>query len=276
MPSPFPGMDPYLEDKTIWPGFHQLLAGEIMALLNPLIGPRYYADVEVQTILEEVSIAATHTIYPDTGILERLDPPLPGPISTRVAEAIIAPDAPIHRMAIIGTQVKLRTVKVFITETNQLVTAIELLSPYNKRHGGGLNEYRQKRFRLLRSPVHFVELDLLRGGERPGPEVEEPPLNCDYVLLVNRAFRGDGRMSDIWPVALNEPLPLLPIPLLPPDGDVVLDLGTAVRSVYTKAGYDWRIEYHKPIPPPALRSEMAQWAEHLIHNTLTKKEKHDI
>ncbi len=267
MPSPFPGMDPYLEDKTIWPGFHQLLAGEIMSLLNPLIGPRYYADVEVQTILEEVSIAATHTIYPDTGILERLDLSPPGPIPTRVAETVIAPDAPIHRMAIIGTQVKLRTVKVFITETNQLVTAIELLSPYNKRQGSGLNEYRQKRLRLLRSSVHFVELDLLRGGDRPGPEVDEPPVDSDYILLVNRAFRGDVRISDIWPVALNEPLPLLPIPLLPADGDVVLDLGTAVRSVYARAGYDWRIDYRKPAPLPVLRPQMAEWLKEAVDST---------
>ena len=48
MPSPFPGMDPYLEDPPIWPGFHHSLAEDIKAQLNGLIGPKYYADVEIE------------------------------------------------------------------------------------------------------------------------------------------------------------------------------------------------------------------------------------
>jgi hypothetical protein len=29
MPSPFPGMDPYLEAHNVWPGFHQKFASEL-------------------------------------------------------------------------------------------------------------------------------------------------------------------------------------------------------------------------------------------------------
>jgi len=107
--------------------------------------------------------------------------------------------------------------------------------------------------------VHLIELDLLRGGQRPGREVIEPPLDTDYILLVNRSREGDGRISEIWPVALNEPLPLLPVPLSSPDPDVVMDLGAAVRAVYGRAGYDWRINYRRPVPPPDLRAGMAAW-----------------
>jgi hypothetical protein len=35
MPSPFPGMDPYLEPPNIWEDFHANLAGEIQAQLTP-------------------------------------------------------------------------------------------------------------------------------------------------------------------------------------------------------------------------------------------------
>ncbi|MBI2876268.1 MAG: DUF4058 family protein, partial [Candidatus Tectomicrobia bacterium] len=113
---------------------------------------------------------------------------------------------------------------------------------------------------LLLSPVHLVEIDLLRGGERPGREVADPPLEADYILLVNRCRAGDERrISEIWPVALQEPLPVLPVPLLPPDPDVALELNAAIRAVYVRAGYAWRIHYQRPVPPPELRPEMAVW-----------------
>jgi hypothetical protein len=75
MPSPFPGMAPYLEDSEVWPGFHHSLAEEIKGELNSLIGPKYYADVEVHTVIEELGITAkAQVIYPDVGVLEHLQP----------------------------------------------------------------------------------------------------------------------------------------------------------------------------------------------------------
>jgi hypothetical protein len=256
-------MDPYLEDSNIWPGFHHSLADEIKGQLNPHIGPKYYAEVEVRTVVEEISVATSQTIFPDAAILEQIATPAPLPESSRVAVAI--PTAPVQRVVQVSNQIKLRAVQVFTTDDNQLVTSIEILSPFNKRSGQGLNEYRRKRTMILRSPVHLIEIDLLRGGERPGPEVNEPPLEAEYILLVNRG-RGESdiRLSEIWPVALNEPLPLLPVPLLPPDSDVALDLAQAIKAVYTRAGYDWRINYKNPAPPPELRPEMDVWLEQIL------------
>ncbi len=257
MASPFPGMDPYIEDSSIWPGFHHSLADELKARLNACIGPKYYADVDVHTIFEGVSIAAPRAFYPDVGVYER--PELELPQRGLAATAVAIPPAPVQRLAVIS-QARLRAVRVYLTETDELVTSIEILSPYNKRPGEGLEEYRSKRSHLLHSPVHLVEIDLLRGGERPGREVNDPPLDADYILLVNRYRAGnEGRISEIWPVALNEPLPVLPIPLLPPDPDVALELNAAIQSVYTRAGYDWRINYQRPVPPPELRPDMAAW-----------------
>jgi Protein of unknown function (DUF4058) len=80
------------------------------------------------------------------------------------------------------------------------------------------------------------------------------------VLLVNRYREaGVARISEIWPVALNEALPLLPVPLLPPDSDAPLDLKAAIDAAYTRAGYDWRLNYCRPVPPPELRPAMRDW-----------------
>jgi hypothetical protein len=220
MPAPFPGMNPYLEDPTIWRGFHHGFAEEIRAQLNQTLSFGYYADLEV------------HRVLPET------------------------------------EQHKLRTIQVRRTDTHQLVTAIEILSPYNKR-GDWLDLYRAKRWRLIRSDVHLVELDLLRGGSRPGPELQNPPIITDYVILLNR-YNPDGnkRRSEIWPVALSEPLPACPIPLLPPDPDTVLALNDVMANVYERSAYGRRLDYSQPVPPPPLRLEMEDWlTEHLKTNS---------
>jgi hypothetical protein len=154
-------------------------------------------------------------------------------------------------------QPRLRAVRIFTTSTSQLVTSLEILSPYNKRASEGLSQYRDKRHRILNSRVHLIELDLLRGGARPGSEVADEPVEAEYILLVNRA--GGQRVSEIWPVALNEQLPILPVPLVSPDPDVPLDLNAAIHAVYADSRYDTRIDYRRPIPPPPLRSAMAEW-----------------
>ena len=59
------------------------------------------------------------------------------------------------------------------TATDTLVTAIEILSPVNKR-GDSLHLYRAKRKSLLRTDVHLIKLDLLRGGKRPGGKSGAP------------------------------------------------------------------------------------------------------
>jgi hypothetical protein len=257
MASPFPGMDPYLEDRNIWPGFHNRLSTEIADRLNMQIGPKYYADVEVRTVLEDVSIARSRPVIPDVGVVER---PLREEIGVTVADIAIAP-APVERFAI-ADETRLRTVNVYLTEADELVTAIEILSPYNK-HGEGREEYRQKRSRLLRTTVHLVEIDLLRGGYPPATEVVSPSLpGGDYVLLVNRHQAGDPRrLSEIWPAFLNQPLPVIPVPLIDPDPDAPLDLNAAIRSVYARAGYDWRLDYSQPIPDPPLQADIAAWLD---------------
>ncbi len=264
MVSPFLGMDPYLEDREHWRGFHHHLAEELLRHLNPLIVPKYYAEVEVHTVLQELTIAESHNVYPDITIVETQ------PQASLERQAVVISEAPLERVIEVPEPTKQRAIHIYVTNVfdkiKDLVTAIELLSPANKT-GDGLNQYRLKRDRILRSDVHLVEIDFLRGGQRPGPEVAEPAIDTDYLVLLNRAGTGRLRISNgcvlsaIWPIALNEALPIIPIPLRTPDPHVPLDLADALNQIYATNYYHYRFDYQQPLPPPQLRPDIATWLE---------------
>jgi hypothetical protein len=251
MEPPFPGMDPYLERSENWSGFHHHLAEELMTMLNAQLDPKYFADVEVRSIVDDISIATSYDVYPDVSVLD-LD------LAALPAATVPSITAPLQRVAVPAERAKSRTVHVRLTGTKALVTTIAIFSPDNKR-GRGLEQYRQKRERLLYSSVHLVELDLLRRGQRPGWEIADPPLETPYVCLVNRARYNAARISEIWPVALDTPLPTLPIPLLPSDADILIELQAALRQIYHRAAYARRIDYQADPPPPDLTPAEATW-----------------
>ena len=81
MPSPFPGMDPYIEQSKLWVDFHNDLASEIRAELNARIRPNYFARLTPYTTYEaiEVSQSRVYGIRPDVGVMQRR-PPHGGPM----------------------------------------------------------------------------------------------------------------------------------------------------------------------------------------------------
>ena len=56
MPSPFPGMDPYIEQPALWGDFHNNLASQIQAYLNQQIRPHYFARFIPYVTYETVAI----------------------------------------------------------------------------------------------------------------------------------------------------------------------------------------------------------------------------
>src|SRR5438105_7907114 len=46
MPSPFPGMDPFLETNPIFQELHTQMLAEMQALLQPQLRPKYVARLE--------------------------------------------------------------------------------------------------------------------------------------------------------------------------------------------------------------------------------------
>lgn len=73
-------------------------------------------------------------------------------------------------------------------------------------------------------------------------------------------------MVELWPVELQQPLPIIPVPLREPDDDVVLDLGRALNEIDDEAAYDLSIDYDQPPPPPAVSGTEAAWMQAFLSN----------
>ncbi len=257
MPSPFPGMDPYIEDPEVWSDFHADLAAEIRAALNQAVQPRYVARMIPRVTYELIEIGERRSVRPDVGIWQ--SQPTSG--VTAGGTAVLAAAAPVDSLIPMEVPLRLYSVEVRETGTMRLVTAIEILSPVNKRPSHeAYHDYRRKRQEIFRSSAHLIEVDLLRGGERP--PLEAPVPSAPYYITLSHA---DHRPHvKVWPIQLWEQLPPIPVPLLAPDPDVPLDLGAVVSAIYERGAYSLLIDYRQPPPLPALSDVEAAWVdEHL-------------
>lgn len=247
----FPGMNPYLEGY-LFQDLHSALASRIRALLTPLLRPRYAARLEVSTVQDTSSSEELGIIYPDVDVVKISD--ASGPLQEQVAvftPATLTLPPPIT--------LRIPTIEVREVNGNRLVTCIEILSYANKRQFG-FERYQQKRDRLIRSAVHLVEIDLIRRGKRAIAESLLP--KSHYCISVTRA----GDRVDVWAPDMQEPLPTIPIPLLPPDADVPLDLSQAIHQVYEEADYDLTIDYSRQPPPPSLSDAEQRWLKAIIYS----------
>ncbi|MFN8490439.1 MAG: DUF4058 family protein [Caldilineaceae bacterium] len=257
MPSPFPGMDPYIEHPEVWSDFHGAFAEVIRSQLNEVIRPRYVARMTPHMTYETVEIESRRVAYPDVGLWQ------PQPPTGKVAVAI-PPPTPAPVISLVTTELPLRlyTVEIRQVETMKLITAIEILSPVNKNPAHeAYDAYLRKRQELLRSQAHFMEIDLLRGGTRP--PLQTPVPEAPYYITLSRANRRP--YVEVWPVQLADPLPVVAVPLLEPDPDAPLDVGRAVAACYERGGYDIIIDYTRNAPPPKLSKEETLWLDQRLH-----------
>jgi hypothetical protein len=161
-------------------------------------------------------------------------------------------------MVPIAEEVNERYLEIREVATGTVVTVIELLSPKNKRSGEGRLAYERKRNQVLASATHLVEIDLLRSGQ-PFP-IASKELG-DYRILI---CRGDQRpVADLYAFSLRQPIPSVPIPLLPGEPEPILDLQTLLNYVYEKGRYHLAIDYTQS-PSPALSEEDVEWAKTLL------------
>ena len=177
MPSPFPGMDPYLEGY-LWPDVHHRLATQMSDQLMPMLRPRYVARIEIQVVPDETPEVEIGIMYPDVEIVRarQRDNELPSATAgtgALTAEALsITPTS--LSVPLLDIEVRLATVEIRDTAHNRLVTSIEILAPVNKREPG-LSRYRDKRRQLQVADVHILAIDLLRRGQRPLAHPRLPP-----------------------------------------------------------------------------------------------------
>jgi Protein of unknown function (DUF4058) len=248
MPNPFPGMDPYLEGD-LWTTVHTDLCAEIARQLSPKLRPKYVALSTRRVVLAplEENGGAPGECYPDIRILSSHAPSSSATAAVASAPLIVAASLP---EPIPHVSVEIRDVA-----ERRLVTCIEVLSPTNKR-SPGRDEYAGKRFQILSGAAHLVEIDLLRAGTR-FPTAQPLPA-VPYFVFVSRAERRSE--VDVWPIALEQSLPVVQIPLLPGDAPVPLDLQQALGVVYDIIGYDELLDYTQP-PPGSLTAAEAAWVE---------------
>lgn len=252
MPSPFPGMDPYLEGQ-LWGDFHHEFISGIRASLMPGVRPRYQVLVEERVYVSYPEEPSARVIRPDVSVAE-------GGVSIRRGGGTAVLEAPLSVPLPVPEETREAYLEVRLAGTHEVVTVIEVLSPGNKRPGSdGQREYLAKRESVLRTGTHLVEIDLLRGGARMPTLVPLPPR--DYFIFVSRVQRRP--YADVWPLTVRDPLPTIPIPLAPGDPDVELDIQAAFNAVYDRAGYDYLLDYRHEVIPPLGETD-AEWARPIL------------
>lgn len=253
MPSPFPGMDPWLEHPSLWPDVHERLVVAIADYLGPILRPRYYVAVGIHSYIITFPVELPRARYPDVMVVE-----------TPREEQVTAPDRVASAQAVVVTvpvpePVEESYLEVREVASGNVITVIEILSPTNKRPGEGRETYEAKRVEILRSRTHLVEIDLLRDWE-PMPFWGDGR-NSHYRILVRR---GEWReRANLYAFTVRDPIPRFPLPLQKGDVEPVVDLKPLLDGLYDKASYDLRVDYAKP-PIPPLSDADAQWAAQVL------------
>ena len=155
----------------------------------------------------------------------------------------------------ISTQEREPYIEIYQTRPKRkLVTGIEILSPSNKRFKSeGWSQYLRKRRGFMKGIANFVEIDLLRGGERMPMKDRWP--DSPYYVLVSRKEKSP--LCTVWPAYCTKPLQPIPVPLAPLDQDVVLEIQPLIKAVYVRSQYDGDIDYSRPLDPPLKADEKA-------------------
>jgi hypothetical protein len=266
MPSPFPGMDPFLETNPIFQELHTQMLAEMQALLQPQLRPKYVARLERHLSEGSVWDAPQGAIS-----LERKEPDVT--IVSRSAgrkhtgsAAVLAQPAASTAQELDADELELRKqrrIVIYVQDRPRLaVTGIELLSPGNKQPGAVAQErYLEKRASALHGGLHWVEIDLLRSGVRPWIPVSLPA-PADYLSYVAQATpAGWNHLVYAW--ALRDPLPVLPVPLLGED-QAQLDLSGCFAVAYDRIAADDEVDYRAAPPPPVLSKSDTTWMSQLL------------
>jgi len=254
MPSPFPGMDPYLEERALWPDVHQRMITYIAEVLQPQIRPKYVARIGERIQLADVG----YRYVPDVLLVHPVREPAP----TLSAAGTPVADEP-RTIAYFDEERHVSYIEIIYRETGDVVTLIEVLSPANKV-GDGRDQYLQKQSELLDTKVNLVEIDLLGYGKDTvlaRNAVITEPADWRYLINISRGQR--RRELEVYAVPLRQRLPRCRIPLRAPDPDAVLDLPAVFSRCYDVGGYDLLIDYSRP-PAVPLRDEEAAWLATLL------------
>ena len=254
MPSPFPGMDPYVEATGVWQTFHHAFLTSCHDLLNERLPEGDVATLtqRVELIDEEDLGLRTRIVGPDVAVLHDPQSSQPGKFAVSATlEPLTLPQATEWL-----DEPKQVYIQIVHLPEQRVVTDVELLSPSNKRAGSDDRvAYLTRRKALFRHEVNLVEIDLLTGGERLKMLKPLPP--GDYFAFVTR-FQ-TSHECDVYGWSVRDRLPTIQVPLKIEHGAAPLDLAEAFRRTYERGRYDRILRYSSP-PPTPLDPKDQDWA----------------
>lgn len=263
MKSPFPGMDPYLEQ--FWPDVHARLILYVCDQIEEQLPGNLIARVEERVVLETEQ--DPHGVYPDVKITERLGRGSAG--TATVSKASVIEPFIVEFAGEPGTETCLNILEA--GPGQRLISVIEVLSLANKLPGEGQRQYRLKQADLRKAGVSLVEIDLLRRGQRVLSLASSripPRARTHYQVCVRRGWL--PWRHEVYPVPLRAPLPAIRIPLRKTDEDVTLDLQAVLDQAYRKGRYHLTLDYSEP-PDPPLSSADTKWSRSLIKAARKRK-----
>lgn len=267
MPSLFSGMDPYLEKSARWSNVHGRLIAEIANTLSPLLLPKYQPIIEESVYRTSVSVnefsdnggSNVMVGVPDVAI-QKNNQKETDSVQKEVAESSVAlatpQTSPIVVEVPVPTTFRQRFIEIRNTDSQEVVTVIEVLSPVNKRGDGHLR-YLQKRNRILESQANLIEIDLLHKGKTmpmTGPN-DSLQLQSHYRILVSPVSLRPQAL--LYPFSLFQTLPSVEIPLKEHDQKPTLNFQALLDRVYDLSGYAFSIDYSQPPKPSWEETELA-------------------
>lgn len=263
MPSPFPGMDPYLEHPEFFPDFHDRFITELNNELQPRLPPAYFAITGSRVWVEY----SERILEPDLGVVR--SPDRPTSAGNGAATAVVVSIRPVV-VQVPNDETRETYLEIHTVQgERRLVTMLEVLSPSNKTSGKeGRDLYLKKQRQVLSSKAHLLEIDLLRGGmhttavPRDAAVAVTGPFHYHVCL---RRFYELGRFY-VYPIRLDERLPQIEVPLLPGDSPVTVDLQAVFARCYDNGPYRHLSPYTAHPPDPPLSAEQATWANELLRS----------
>jgi hypothetical protein len=267
MPSPFPGMDPYLESPDWFPGLHDNLIVFLKGTLQRTLPESYYAESSQRVWLEHPK----RHVEPDVEVVQSarrrrkrargadltlVEPDAAGPLVVTVETIEHGP----FKESFL--EIRRRRGKEV-----QIITSIEILSPANKKLSNpGREKFLAKQRETLARETHLVEIDLLRGGTHtvavPKDLVTGKAGPFEYLVSIHRFNRPNEFL--VYPIGLRQHLPQIAIPLSPGDPDVALDLQDVSARSYDFGPYLREIAYGKNPIVPRLKPDHAGWVADLL------------
>jgi hypothetical protein len=262
MPSPFPGMDPFLEHPACFLDLHGSLITYVRETLQHQLPDPYYAVINERLWVE----TSERLIEPDVDVLRpNQGSPREGALGG-VAVAMPTRSQPLI-IEVPHDERREGSVDIRIRDKDaneRIVTTIEVLSLTNKTPGEkGRELYVRKQQELIDSPAtHLVEIDLLRGGVHTTAvsreRIQKKGGLFDYHVVVHRF--NEWERFYVYTVMLPERLPEIPIPLLPGDSDVSLNLQEVFDRCYDAGPYRRRVRYELARLVPPLAGDQMDWA----------------